>query len=55
MFLRKRRLTYQDFLKNTQTTTTPIKKPETTPKMQALLNKTKPHIDKMINLRLTSI
>ena len=47
MFLRKRKYTYQDFLNTNIQTTKPMNKPETIPKIQALLNKINPPIDKI--------
>ena len=48
MIFKKRRLiTYQEFLNNNTQTTKPMQKPESPPKIQTLLNKINPPIDKI--------
>ena len=49
MFLKKRKYTYQDFLNNNIQTKKPMNKPETMPKIQTLLNKINPPVDKIDN------
>ena len=44
MFLKKRRLKYQDFINNVEMETMP--KPKNKPKVQALLNKINPPVEK---------
>ena len=54
MFLEKRRLTtYQDFLNKNTKTAKPMKKPETPPKMQALLNEIVHSKDNPLRLTMT--
>jgi hypothetical protein len=44
MFLKKRRLKYQDFIKNVEMET--MQKPKVKPKIQALLDKMNPRVEK---------
>ena len=55
MFLKKRKYTYQDFLNNNIQTKKPMNKPETMPKIQTLLNKINPPVDKINQLLINQL
>jgi len=50
MFLKKRRLKYQDFINNVEVEA--MRKPKTKPKIQTLLDKINPPVEKMIKQKM---